>query len=46
MNAPALSVRELQVSVRSGDGATTVIDGISFELLKGEVLAMFESSTR
>jgi peptide/nickel transport system ATP-binding protein len=44
MKAPALSVRELQVSVRSGDRATTVIDGISFELLKGEVLAMVGES--
>lgn len=44
MNAPMLSVRDLVVRAHLGDAARTLIDGVSLDLHKGEVLGLVGES--
>ncbi|WP_454746910.1 dipeptide ABC transporter ATP-binding protein [Ciceribacter selenitireducens] len=44
MSAPMLSVRDLVVRVHLGDAARTLIDGVSLDLHKGEVLGLVGES--
>ena len=42
--APFLRVRDLAVSFRSGGRETVAVDGVSFEIAKGETLALVGES--
>ncbi len=44
MNQPLLSVRDLSVAFRQGERQLLAVDGISFELKKGETLALVGES--
>ncbi|KAA1183571.1 ABC transporter ATP-binding protein [Rhizobium tropici] len=44
MSEPVLSVRDLVVKVRLDDGARTLIDGVSLDLGKGEILGLVGES--
>jgi microcin C transport system ATP-binding protein len=44
MTEPLLSVRDLSVTFRQGDGATCAVDRISFDIRKGETLALVGES--
>ena len=44
MKRPALSVRNLTVALREGGGRRAVVDGISFDLAEGEILALVGES--
>jgi microcin C transport system ATP-binding protein len=41
---PLLSVRKLSVAFHQGGGTSTAVDGISFDIMKGEVLALVGES--
>lgn len=44
MSEPILSVRDLVVKARLDDGARTLIDGVSLDLCKGEILGLVGES--
>ncbi len=44
MNAPLLSVRDLTVTVSGAEGERTLLDGVSLDLRKGEVLGLVGES--
>ncbi|MSO68731.1 MAG: ABC transporter ATP-binding protein [Alphaproteobacteria bacterium] len=44
MNPPFLQVRDLAVSFRSGEREHVAVDGVSFEIAKGETLALVGES--
>lgn len=46
MTEPLLSVRNLSVAFHQGGRTTTAVDGISFDIRKGEVLALVGESAR